>query len=1074
MLVGTEPGEGQQVFLFVALSFFQGIANNFIQTAAFTLFLSRYSAQTLSYVYILNAVVVTGLTALYLRLGRRLAFHRLLIANLSFLLVLTVVFWISLVGFHAVWAVFLLPVLFQITINFGIMAYWPLANRLFTVRQGKRLFSVIGSGQWIAIVATGFLMGPLSASIGTQNLLGPGLIGLVGMLGVMWVINQKYRSGMTGAEDQAGKPEVQAKVERQPPPWQERYILLIFSLVAVWWVVFFLLDNLFYDRASARYPDPTQLAGFLGFFLSGLGFLTLVMNFFLAGRILSKYGMRTSLLILPSLLSLATLVLAVSGSIGASALVFFWMAIAAKVLDVILGFSLDRSMQSLLYQPFPADRRGQIQTIAEGAVQPFGNGLAGVILLALGAVFQPVTQPLIVTLVVLCLAWVAIAYALGREYPRRLAEAIRKRRLEFSTINLADPATVQILRQGLNNPHPGPVIYAANSLEETNPQDLALALPELLRHPSPDVRQNTYERIERLKPEAILPQLRAALKFETYPLPRRAAIRALFSFGKAEDLAKDVDYYINHPMPDVRLGAIVGMIRGGGIEGILLAGSRLLELAHSAEVEERVQACQAIGEIGIQQYYQPLLALLQDPEPRVRQAALRAAGQLKSPALWPQVIAAVDDVHASGAAISALAAGGEAVLPLIQAALEDVNTHPVARRRLIAACGQMKSQGALDLLCSHLQTRDLETRSALLLGLNRMGYTAQGAEQSRLAGMIRQEAGFSAWLIAARLDLEGNEACRLVYAALQAELENSRERIFAMLGCLGNRRVLWQAQQAINHPSSDQRAYALEIIDTHLPQEFKPALIPLLDQAEPEQRLKRLGGQFPQRRLNVEERLGELAGRPLEWNTAWLAATALYAASRLNSSRAGQTAERIREIENALVLDSHGTMKVQGEAGETFGGGILFSIIEKVLILKKTGLFSETPDSILAEVAQTLDEINYSEGRTIFEKGSPGSSMYLIASGKVRVFEGARTLNYLEEGGVFGEMAVLDPAPRSASVEAVADTCLLKMEQAQLYELVESRLEVARGIIQVLSRHLRNRLSDIDRLQNVLEQPMRG
>jgi len=91
----------------------------------------------------------------------------------------------------------------------------------------------------------------------------------------------------------------------------------------------------------------------------------------------------------------------------------------------------------------------------------------------------------------------------------------------------------------------------------------------------------------------------------------------------------------------------------------------------------------------------------------------------------------------------------------------------------------------------------------------------------------------------------------------------------------------------------------------------------------------------------------------------------------------------------------------------------------------------------------------------------------------VRVFEGSRTLNYLEEGEVFGEMAVLDPAPRSASVEAVEDTSLLEMDRPQLFELVESRLEVASGIIQVLSRHLRNCLQDIDRLQNVQERSMR-
>ena len=1077
-LFGIEPGEGRQAFLFLALSFFLGIANNFTQTAAFTLFLSRYPAQTLSYVYILNSVAVTALTALYLRLGRSLGFRRLLAANLGFLLALVGIFWAGLLLFHADWIVFLLPVLFQVLVNFGILAFWPLANRLFTVRQGKRLFGLIGSGQWIAIVATGFLMGPLSSAIGTQNLLALALAGVAGALVVLGIITRAYRDTLAGATEQPAAPGASSASGRQPSPWRDRYVLLIFGLVAVWWVAFFLLDNLFYDRAAAQYADPAQLAGFLGIYLSGLGILTLGMNFLLAGRIVSRYGMRTTLLLLPFLLAAVTLVLAVTGSIGGSILILFWMTIAAKLVDMTLGFSVDRSLQSLLYQPFPAARRAQVQTIAEGAVQPFANGLAGVILLALGAIFKVVTLPLIFALLAVSLAWVAASFALGREYPRRLVEAISKRRLELSKINFAEPSTILILRQGLNEPHPGPVIYAANCLEEVNRHALVQSLPALLRHTSPEVRQDAYERIERLEIEEILPQLRNALQSETYSGPRRAGVRALLSFGRPEDLAKGADY-LNHPVAPVRLGAIVGMIRAGGIEGVLAAGARLLELAHSPRAEERIQACQAMGEIAFPQYYQPLVGLLQDPEPSVRQAALRAAGQMKSSALWSLAIAALDDPRVSGTAVSALAAGGEAVLPATRSTFDQAFTPAAVRRNLAKVLGQIKTSSALDLLRANLEFPDLETRRQILIGLTRAGYTAQSPEVPRIFGMIRQEAGFSAWLIAGQQDLDGSDPCRIVVAALQGELANSRERIFALLACLGNRQALGQAQQALSHPSHEQRAYALEIIDSHLPQDLKPLLIPLLDDSLPEQRLKRLAAALPQGRMEVEQRLEEIALRPLDWNTAWLAATALYAFSRLNSRWSDQAAGRIPEIERSLVqkkrlVSSKNDGHLNVSSSAPFGGEIMFSIIEKVLSLKKTGLFSETPDDALAEVAQTLVEMDYSAGQLIFEKGAPGSSMYLIAAGKVRVFEGARTLNYLEEGDVFGEMAVLDPAPRSASVEAVAETHLLQMDQAQLYELVESRPEVARGIIQVLSRRLRSRLEDIDRLQNVLERPMRA
>ncbi len=1076
-LFGIEPGEGEQVLLLVAFSFFLGVANNFSQTAALTLFLSRYSAQTLSYIYLLNAVIVTALTGLYLRLGRRLAFQKLLSANLISLLVLVGIFWAGLL-LRAGWVIFLLPVLFQVVANFGIMAFWPLANRLFTVRQGKRLFGLVGSGQWIAIVVTGFMMGPLSSAIGTQNLMGLALVGLAGALGLAWAITRTYKTAASSAGGQPAPAEGQAVKQTQPSLWRERYILLIFGLVALWWIGFFLIDNLFYGRAAAQYPDPSRLAGFLGNIFSTVGILTLVMNFILAGRIVSRYGVRTSLLILPLVLVGASLALAVSGTLGGGALVLFWMAIGTKLVDATLGFSVDRSLQTLLYQPFPIDRRGQIQTIAEGAIQPLGNGLAGIILLALGAVFKVVTLPLIFAMLVVTLAWLVIAYILGKEYPRKLLEAISKRRLDLATINLADASTMAVLHKVLSDPHPGPVIYAAACLEDANRSALFQTIPELLQHASPEVREDTYKRIERLKLEEALPHLRKALEVETYPEPRYAGVRAMLSFGKAEDLERST-YYLNHPVPQVRLGAIVGMIRAGGMEGLWRAGERLLELACSEEAGERIQACRAIGEAGSPDLIQPLSELLEDPEVQVRRAGLRAAGQMKSPSLWLQMITRLDDPRVRGTATQALAAGGEPALPYIKAALQQSNVNPILRRQLAVVCGQIKTAEAVELLRSLVEIPNLETRRQALSSLNRAGYHCPLGESAPWIGRIHADARFSAWLSAGEVDLSGSEAFRIVRRALQNELANSRERIFHLLACLGDRRSLLQARQALSDPSPERRSYALEIIDTQLPQELKPVLMPLLDDSAPEKRLQRLAAHFPQPRMSAEQRLEEIACRPLDWNTPWLAATALFAAARMQGTWLSHLDGRIKEIEQALTQDmrtpaSSGPGKIIIRPETASEGEIMYSLIEKVLILKKSSLFSETPDDALAEVAQILHETSYPARQLIIEKGAPGSSMYLVAAGKVRVFDGSRTINYLDEGDVFGEMAVLDPAPRSASVEAVVDTDLLEMDQVQLYELVESRNEVARGIIQVLSRHLRDRLRDLDRLQNVQERPVRG
>ena len=149
----------------------------------------------------------------------------------------------------------------------------------------------------------------------------------------------------------------------------------------------------------------------------------------------------------------------------------------------------------------------------------------------------------------------------------------------------------------------------------------------------------------------------------------------------------------------------------------------------------------------------------------------------------------------------------------------------------------------------------------------------------------------------------------------------------------------------------------------------------------------------------------------------------------------------------------------------------MLSTIEKVIILKTVSIFAETSDDVLADVAAISEETEASVGQTIFEKGDPGDSLYMIASGRVRVHDGERTLNDLTAGNVFGEMAVLDPEPRSAAVTAVEDTQLLRLDQQALYELIDDRPEVARGIIRVLSQHLRNRMRDLADLRAGLPEP---
>ena len=130
-------------------------------------------------------------------------------------------------------------------------------------------------------------------------------------------------------------------------------------------------------------------------------------------------------------------------------------------------------------------------------------------------------------------------------------------------------------------------------------------------------------------------------------------------------------------------------------------------------------------------------------------------------------------------------------------------------------------------------------------------------------------------------------------------------------------------------------------------------------------------------------------------------------------------------------------------------------LIEKVLLLKSLSIFAETPETVLAEVAEILEEQNFETNQTIFNAGDTGNCMYIIFKGEVRIHKGEHNLAILKECDFFGELALLDTETRSASATVTQETFLLKIDQEPFYELMESRIEVAKGIIKTLCKRLR-------------------
>jgi CRP-like cAMP-binding protein len=109
------------------------------------------------------------------------------------------------------------------------------------------------------------------------------------------------------------------------------------------------------------------------------------------------------------------------------------------------------------------------------------------------------------------------------------------------------------------------------------------------------------------------------------------------------------------------------------------------------------------------------------------------------------------------------------------------------------------------------------------------------------------------------------------------------------------------------------------------------------------------------------------------------------------------------------------------------------------------------------EALMTLDEapLKLDPGQLIFEEGDAGHEMFIVRTGSVELRIGETFLETVEQGGIFGELALVDPAPRSATAVAGPDCTLVLVDEAAFNDLVRRVPGLALEVMKVMARRLR-------------------
>lgn len=124
--------------------------------------------------------------------------------------------------------------------------------------------------------------------------------------------------------------------------------------------------------------------------------------------------------------------------------------------------------------------------------------------------------------------------------------------------------------------------------------------------------------------------------------------------------------------------------------------------------------------------------------------------------------------------------------------------------------------------------------------------------------------------------------------------------------------------------------------------------------------------------------------------------------------------------------------------------------------LREIPLLAPLTKDALATIADVVVEQEFEVGGVLTREGHTGATAFVLVEGQAAVSRGGRELARLGPGEVIGELSLLDPGPRSATVTAATPLQVLTISADDFHKVLESSPALSRTLLQVLARRVRD------------------
>ena len=822
---------GEELLAFLLFSYLTLVLTSYIITKAVRdgIFLAKFSPFQLPFVYIGIAIVIGFVVSGYLRLSSRMSQATLISGSLAFFMLNLVVLWLAVRAqwSPAPWVIYIWTSIFGIIITTQV---WTVGNYVLDLRQAKRLFPLISSGGILGGSVGGLIAAKLVKRIGTDNL----ILVLIPLLVVGVVVVQILlrRFSLPARATPAGKEAAKAKKDFTSvfrTIWKSRYLKLIVILLGLSAIVTLSVGIQFLGVVKSAFQTKDEYTAFIARFTAYLSFFSFLLQVLAGSRIVEKFGVRVTLLILP-------LALVGGTAVFISFPLALWAGGVLKGSDHVLRYSLDRATTELLYVPVPQSIKADVKAVIDMIMQRLADGVGGLLLLLLtyvllrGAEDKIKQVGLAVFNLVLLSGWLWVAFRTRKEYVVTIDKNLRDRpELPKSTIDMlfGDGASVLTLRTMLASKDEEVVLYAVDMFVARGRPDLLPA--GLITHPSSRVRFKAMEVVP-LTEQQILERVHA----ENNSTVRASAIVRACKVAQPQQPMSALSQFLGSSELRVRLSSLLCLVRQaqeGEKETVKQFLDHIADELDAASKEWK-DVAEALGEISHPVAVDLHLRLLQHPDPAVKKQAILSAGRARHRELVPFLVPLLADRHRAADARLALREYGPRILGTLADFVSDPTEDIEVRRNIPLVLAYVPQQESVDLLLDSLFDYDglLRYRAIRALGKLRGIDPELRFDSAKVCMRIQEECETILWFQQALAFLYPKDGSPdLLVQLLKDKISRGRERVFRLLALLLPASAACASFLAMLEEDRLRKASAAELLDNVLPKGLKQWVLPLLE-----------------------------------------------------------------------------------------------------------------------------------------------------------------------------------------------------------------------------------------------------